>query len=209
MGNLLEVLLPRLFPGLSFQCVPHEGKQDLEKSIPRKLKAWRVPGVFFCVIRDNDSGDCRALKERLIALCKSGGPDDALVRIACQELEAWYLGEPDALAEAFGKEKLRGIGNKARYRDPDAVVGPSAEIRKLVPEFQKVSHGSRMERRGLARDSAQCVQQAGHGYPDPPGLGRSAGMQGHSNSDSRGSRSSRAPCRNRIAFSTPRREGSL
>ena len=66
MGNLLEVLLPRLFPGLSFQCVPHEGKQDLEKSIPRKLKAWRVPGVFFCVIRDNDSGDCRALKERLI-----------------------------------------------------------------------------------------------------------------------------------------------
>ena len=143
MGNLLEVLLPRLFPGLSFQCVPHEGKQDLEKSIPRKLKAWRVPGVFFCVIRDNDSGDCRALKERLIALCKSGGPDDALVRIACQE--------PDALAEAFGKEKLRGIGNKARYRDPDAVVGPSAEIRKLVPEFQKVSGARRMARH-LTRD---------------------------------------------------------
>ena len=151
MGNLLEVLLPRLFPGLSFQCVPHEGKQDLEKSIPRKLKAWRVPGVFFCVIRDNDSGDCRALKERLIALCKSGGPDDALVRIACQELEAWYLGEPDALAEASGKEKLREIGNKARYRDPDAVVRPSAEIRKLVPEFQKVSGARRMARH-LTRD---------------------------------------------------------
>ncbi len=33
MGDLLEVLLPRLFPGLYFQCVPHEGKQDLEKSI--------------------------------------------------------------------------------------------------------------------------------------------------------------------------------
>ena len=130
---------------------PRGHKQDLEKSIPRKLKAWRVPGVFFCVIRDNDSGDCRALKERLIALCKSGGPDDALVRIACQELEAWNLGEPDALAEEFGKEKLRGIGNKARYRDPDAVVRPSAEIRKLVPEFQKVSGACRMARH-LTRD---------------------------------------------------------
>ena len=144
MGGLLEVLLPRLLPGLSFQCVPHEGKQDLEKSIPRKLKAWREPGVLFCVIRDNDSGDCWALKEKLVALCKSGGRDDTLVRIACQELEAWYLGEPDALAEAFGKEKLRGIGNIALYRDPDTVFKPSAEIRKLVPEFQKVSGARRM-----------------------------------------------------------------
>ena len=144
MGGFLEVLLPRFFPDLSFQCVPHEGKQDLEKSIPRKLKAWRVPGVVFCVIRDNDSGDCHALKERLIALCKSGGRDDTLIRIACQELEAWYLGEPDALAEAFANEKLRDIGNKARYRNPDAVVRPSAEVRKLVPEFQKVSGARRI-----------------------------------------------------------------
>ena len=72
MGGFLEVLLPRLFPDLSFQCVPHEGKQDLEKSIPRKLKAWHEPGVLFCVIRDNDSGDCRVLKEKLVVLFKSG-----------------------------------------------------------------------------------------------------------------------------------------
>ena len=152
MGGFLEVLLPRLFPDLSFQCVPHEGKQDLEKSIPRKLKAWREPGVLFCVIRDNDSADCQAVKESLIALCKSGGRDDVLIRIACQELEAWYLGEPDALAEAFGNDNLRGIGNKARYRDPDAVVKPSAEIRKHVPEFQKVS-GARRIAGHLTRDS--------------------------------------------------------
>lgn len=51
---LLDGLLPRLFPGLPFLCVPHEGKQDLQKSIPRKLRAWREPGVHYCVIRDND-----------------------------------------------------------------------------------------------------------------------------------------------------------
>ena len=144
MGYLLDVLLPRLFPGLPFQCVPHEGKQDLEKSVRRKLRAWREPGVLFCVIRDNDSGDCRRLKARLLQLCKSSGREDTLVRIACQELEAWYLGEPDALADAFGKERLRRIGRKAPYRDPDAVVNPSAEIRKFIPEFQKVSGARRM-----------------------------------------------------------------
>ncbi|XEQ91738.1 hypothetical protein SCACP_05460 [Sporomusa carbonis] len=31
MKELLEGLLPRLFPGLVFQCVPHEGKTDLDR----------------------------------------------------------------------------------------------------------------------------------------------------------------------------------
>ena len=35
MAVLLDGLLPRLYPGLPFQCIPHEGKSDLEKSIPR------------------------------------------------------------------------------------------------------------------------------------------------------------------------------
>ncbi len=144
MKVFLDALLPRLFPALSFLCVPHEGKQDLEKSIPRKLRAWREPGVRFVVLRDNDGSDCQALKTKLSVLCKEAGQPDALVRIACQELEAWYLGEPDALADAFGSETLRSIGAKAIYREPDAVSQPSAELEKLVPEFQKISGARRM-----------------------------------------------------------------
>jgi len=41
MKTFLEALLPRLFPDLAFFCIAHEGKSDLEKSIPRKLKGWR------------------------------------------------------------------------------------------------------------------------------------------------------------------------
>ena len=51
MKELLDGLLPRLFPGLNFLCVPHEGKQDLERSIPRKLRAWRVPGDRFVIVQ--------------------------------------------------------------------------------------------------------------------------------------------------------------
>ena len=151
MKVLLDGLLPRLYPGLTFLCIPHEGKQDLEKSVPRKLRAWREPGVRFVVLRDNDGDDCCAVKERLVCVCAESGRPDALVRIACQELEAWYLGDPKGLAEAFRNPKLAGIGSRARFRDPDAVVHPSAEVRKLVPEFQKVS-GARTMGPSLSRE---------------------------------------------------------
>jgi hypothetical protein len=151
MQVLLDGLLPRLFPGLEFLCVPHEGKHDLEASIPRKLRAWREPGARFFVIRDNDRSDCYTLKSHLLSLCHGNGCADPVVRIACQELEAWYLGDPAALAEAYGDDSLRRLGGKARYRDPDAVSYPSAALEKLVPEFQKVS-GARLLAQRLTRE---------------------------------------------------------
>lgn len=144
MKVLLDGLLPRLYPGLPFLCVPHEGKQDLEKSIPRKLRAWREPGVRFVVVRDNDGADCRALKRNLVQLTVNGGRGDTLVRIACQELEAWYFGDPDALAEVFDHEDLRHMTKKARFRDPDVINQPARTLVELVEEFQKVSGARRM-----------------------------------------------------------------
>lgn len=143
MAVLLEELLPRLLPSLSFLCVPHEGKQDLEKSIPRKLKAWREPNVRFVVVRDNDGADCRLVKERLVAVCRSAGRDDVLVRVICQELEAWYLGDLQALATAFNDDTLPALANKERFRAPDTVVSPSRALQEEVPAFQKVS-GARL-----------------------------------------------------------------
>ncbi len=146
MRILLEGLLPRLFPRLLFQCVPHEGKQDLEKSIPRKLKAWREPGVRFVVMRDQDSADCHQVKTYLVQLCQSTGRRDVLVRVACRELEAWYIGEPQALKQAFPATRpsaFRELG-KSRYQNPDTVVRPSDIIAKLIPEFQKRSGARRM-----------------------------------------------------------------
>jgi hypothetical protein len=142
MKVLLEELLPRVFPDLPFLCIAHEGKQDLERSIPRKLRAWREPGARFIVLRDNDDGDCRALKQHLLGLCTER--PDTVVRIACQELEAWYLGDPVALAKAFGDAGLATVGQRARFRDPDCVVQPAQALVKLVPSFQKVSGARRM-----------------------------------------------------------------
>lgn len=139
MKVFLEGLMPRLFPGIHFLCIHHEGKQDLERSIPRKLRAWTNPGDKFIVIRDNDCSDCYDLKDRLIRLCPNHNRCNLLVRIACQELEAWYFGEPQAIADAYNKAELSNINRRRRYREPDAITQPSKELERLVPEFQKVS----------------------------------------------------------------------
>jgi hypothetical protein len=77
------------------------------------------------------------LKESLRALCADRPEQDCLIRLACQELEAWYLGEPDALAEAFGKESLRRIGAKARFRKPDDIPYPARALARLVPSVSE------------------------------------------------------------------------
>lgn len=144
MKELLDRLLPRFYPDLEFMCVPHEGKQSLEKSIPRRIRAWREPGVRFLVVRDNDGGDCIQFKSKLLTLCREAGRDDTCVRIACQELEAWYIGEPAALARAYSDDKLLKLQDKKNYRYPDRIVNPSKELEKLIPSFQKVSGARRL-----------------------------------------------------------------
>lgn len=145
MARFLTDWVPRLFPDVRMRCVTHEGKNDLKKSIPRKLRAWREPDVSFVVLIDNDSGDCLLLKQNLMDICREAGRPDTLVRIVCQELESWWLGDPDGLAECYPHaDGLRRRLNAAKYRTPDAMAKPSRELAALIPEFQKGVAAQRM-----------------------------------------------------------------
>ena len=152
MQVFLDIILPRIFPDLEFVCITHNGKYHLDRNIVDTLRGWRVPGDRFVIVRDNDGGDCYELKERLQDLCRQGGREDTLIRIVCQELEAWYLGEPDVLAEIYGDDRLQNIGRQAAYRNPDARSKPSADLEKLAPGFSKSSAARRMAQR-LTRES--------------------------------------------------------
>ena len=144
MEALLQGLLPRLFPELRFLCIPHEGKDDLDNSIRRTLRDWRTPGDRFVVVRDNDGADCITLKGTLQQLCRAGRREDTLIRIVCQELEAWYLGDPDAMAEAFGDRNLANIRNRPKYRNPDSLHKPSDDVERLVSGYRKIAGAGRM-----------------------------------------------------------------
>jgi hypothetical protein len=85
MKKTLEILLPRFLPK-NVHCIyiVHEGKQDLDQSIPRKLKAkgWNQEAKFV-IVRDKDSADCLKLKKQLIEKCEQAGRTDILIRIVC------------------------------------------------------------------------------------------------------------------------------
>lgn len=144
MAQFLEALLPRAIPDASFVCIEHEGKQDLEKGLVSRLRAWREPGVRFVVVRDQDSDDCVTLKRKLAGLCNRAGKRNALVRIACRELESWYLGDLAALAAEYGVTAIANLGGKRKYRDPDRISSPSEELHRLLPEYQKMDGARRM-----------------------------------------------------------------
>lgn len=85
---MLQSMLPRLLhQDTAFRCIPFEGKQDLEKQLVRKIKAYQNQQARFIVLRDQDSHtDCIALKQKLLSLCiQSGKGPLCLVRIACKE----------------------------------------------------------------------------------------------------------------------------
>jgi hypothetical protein len=141
--EMLKGVLPKILPeGIYTQYVVFEGKQDLEKRLPIRLRAWQQPRTFFVVLRDQDSGDCIAIKTGLAKKCADAGHPGTLVRIACRELEAFYLGDLAAVAVAIGPGNLDKKQGKAKYRDPDHLASPSQELKMLAPTYQKVS-GSR------------------------------------------------------------------
>lgn len=147
MKLLLAGLLPRLFPGwvehTHFLLVKHEGKSDLDRSVPTKLRSWQIPGDRFVILRDNDNANCVDLKARFTKLCGQCGRPDTLVRLVCQELESWYLGDLTALAQAYGDAKISSPAHRKRFSDPDSWQKPSVEVARLAPAFQKGS-GARL-----------------------------------------------------------------
>lgn len=142
MKDLLDSWMPRQFPGVNFLCVPHQGKSDLDKSIPRKLAAWKIPGDCFIIVRDNDGANCLEVKQRLRSMC-SVRPD-TLIRLVCQELEGWYLGDLAALVAAYPASKIDTPKLRKRFFDPDKWQKPSQEVQRLIPEFQKRQAARRM-----------------------------------------------------------------
>jgi hypothetical protein len=87
---MLESLLPRLLhKDVAHRLIPFRGKQDLQKQLVGKIRAYVNPHARFIIIQDQDSyPDCRVLKDRLLGLCaQSGRASECLVRIACKELK--------------------------------------------------------------------------------------------------------------------------
>lgn len=140
---LVGVLAKIIKQTLPVRYVVFEGKQDLEKQIIKKLRGYNNREAFFIILRDQDSADCISVKNELKQKCITAGKPDAIVRIACRELESWYLSDLTAVEKAYSKKGISEIQAQKKYRNPDHLGSPSRELKKIVPEYQKIE-GSRL-----------------------------------------------------------------
>ena len=144
MAEVLKILLPKILPDdISFKLIIHDGKQNLEKSIPNRLRQWKSPNAYFIIMRDQNSDDCVKLKQRLKHLCQQAGKPDTLIRIVCHELETWFLGDLAAVEKAFKIKGLAKQQQRQKFRYPDKLANASQELGKLVKNYEK-RHGARI-----------------------------------------------------------------
>lgn len=142
---MLEGLLPRLLDArIVVRAIAFEGKQDLERQLERKLRNYANREARFIVLRDQDSGDCTVVKANLVDKCQRAGRiASTQIRIACRELESFYLADLYAVETALGLAGLSRHQDRAKFRNPDRLGNPSTELRTLTKGgYQKVS-GSR------------------------------------------------------------------
>jgi hypothetical protein len=164
MEAVLQRLLPQLIGNATFRIYTHNSKETLLRRLAHRLTAYRhilQPGWLVLVLVDQDSDDCRALKQSLeqhataadlvSRTSAAGGEFTVLNRIVIEELEAWYFGDWQAVRKAYPRVPPR-ISSRAAYRDPDAIKGGTWEA------FERVMQRAGYFPRGLRKQqAAECI----------------------------------------------------
>jgi hypothetical protein len=126
-----------------FRYCVHDGKQDLEDHLEKRIKYWKIPETVFVVMRDQDSGDCTVIKRKLKEKCEAAGHPEVIVRIACHELESFYLGDPAAIEKGLEIHSVRKHDRRKLFKKPDSINQPSKQLASITKnKYQKID-GSR------------------------------------------------------------------
>ena len=155
---LLDSFLPRVLPdGVGHRVIPFQGKQDMEKRMALRIKGYLNPQARFLVLRDQDSHpDCVALKRALQDRCVGTLREaHCLVRIACTELETFYLADLAAVSQALDMPGLERRQLQRKFRDPDRLGSPSRELRTLTKHRYEKREGSTRIGHHLALDNTR------------------------------------------------------
>jgi hypothetical protein len=153
----LEVLVPKIIPGIPFKFRRFQGKPDLLKRLPGLLKGYastiKWDPLRIVILVDRDTDDCRELRGKLLCFVKDAGlPTDAVLpRIAIDELESWFMGDVPALRAAYPRVPA-ALGKQAGYRDPDGTGKASRALEKVLR-----SSGDHRDRLGKVRAAEEIA----------------------------------------------------
>lgn len=143
--EMLGIILKNILSNeITHKIIAFEGKQDLGKQIERKLRCWNTPNSVFLIMRDQDSGDCKVIKQDLLEkVANSGKKTTSVVRIACRELESFYLGDLQAVEDGLKQNNLSKLQNNKKFRDPDRLNNAKEELEKISKGVYQEISGSR------------------------------------------------------------------
>jgi len=141
--EMLKKMIPRHFSSLSCKYRTFSGKPDLLSRLEKTIRNHPDRNCHFVIVCDQDLDDCIELKQRMSDICKKTGKKPMChIRIACHELESWYLAQLDVVSRHFGVPEIVNLQNK--YRNPDSFPKPSNELERITKRnYQKVK-GSRV-----------------------------------------------------------------
>lgn len=143
--KLMEELWPSGREGLHWQIITYQGKLDLQKNMARKMTGWNYNDPHFIILRDNDGADCFVLKKKLLDLvAETNKPHH--VRLVCQHLEAWFLGDLAAVEAAFPQSKATALQERNPYRTPDEAANAEQLLEDLIGNTGKVGHAESIAR---------------------------------------------------------------
>ncbi|MDX2030031.1 MAG: DUF4276 family protein [Blastocatellia bacterium] len=149
-GPTIREILQRRFAmveSVNFRIHAHKGKGTLPKNphkkpeklrrglldlLPATLKGFANLSADRCVIVlvDADKTPCVELKQDLLNLYGKLGkrPCCALFRIAVEEIESWFIADPEAIRKAYPKAKISLLTSIP----PDDVVGASELLARAL-----------------------------------------------------------------------------
>lgn len=82
-----------------------------------------------------------------------------MFRIACRELENWYLGDFEAIEKVFAQVNANLFQKKAKFRNPDRLNG-AEEMKKLTKDFSKAGTARKIaEHINLQQNNSNSFKQ--------------------------------------------------
>ncbi len=169
----LRHILPKIFSdNVSYALHAHQGRDDLLKKLPHRLKAyrqWLTDDYKIIVLIDEDRKDCHELKTHLekaahevgFVTKSSAAPNEifqVVNRIAIEELEAWFFGDVEALHAAYPKISTN-LQSKVKFRNPDAITGGTYEaLEYLLRQKKYYNREERVHKPVVAQNIAQHME---------------------------------------------------
>ncbi|MDR0802630.1 hypothetical protein [Fluviicola sp.] len=144
--NVFDEILPKIIPGISYRIYPHQGKQDLHKALKTTIPSIsKIPGSRILITRDQDNQDCKDVKNDLAQVLDGKCVCPYSIRIVCRELESWFLGDLNAIKQAYPRFKPEQHIGKADFKNVDLIAIPKNYLLRIIPEYHNAETLPKLE----------------------------------------------------------------